>query len=179
MESLRICYVCKQSKPIDQICPNRKCRDCMAKYKKTWYEANKAQISARQEQYRSSNHSYLRQKDKEWRQNNKEKDRIRVSKWARDNPDKRAESEQRRRAKKNHGQVVRITTSMLKDRLAVFDGLCAYCGGPFEHWDHVKAINLGGPHILANLRPSCARCNLSKGDSPFVEWFAKVRVART
>ena len=76
MEDLRVCYACKQSKPVDQICPNRKCRDCMAKYKKAWYEVNKTRINARQDLYRASNTRRLRQKDKEWRQNNKEKVRL-------------------------------------------------------------------------------------------------------
>ncbi|MBT2266408.1 HNH endonuclease [Rhodococcus erythropolis] len=37
------------------------------------------------------------------------------------------------------------------------------CGGPYQHLDHVKPLSAGGPHMLSNLRPSCADCNLSKG----------------
>ncbi|MGX7727586.1 HNH endonuclease [Rhodococcus sp. 5G237] len=34
--------------------------------------------------------------------------------------------------------------------------------------DHVKPINKGGPHMLANLRPACGPCNSRKRDQwPF------------
>jgi 5-methylcytosine-specific restriction endonuclease McrA len=172
---LRRCYVCKDEKPSDEICPNKKCKSCMAEYRKSWYEANKAVVKARQDAYRAANLPHLRAKDKDWRQNNVERDRARTSKWAKDNPERRSESQQRRRARKAGSQVVRVTTVMLRERLRVFDGLCAYCRGPFEHWDHVKPLELGGPHILANLRPSCARCNGSKGSMPAMRWLRSVR----
>lgn len=172
MNGPRLCYVCKQ--PGD-LCSNGKCKPCMAKYRKSWYEANKAAVKAKQDVYRAANLPHLRSKDKDWRRNNVEKDRARTSKWAKENPEKRSESQQRRRARKTGSQVVRVTSSMLKDRLNVFDGACAYCGGTFEHWDHVKPLELGGPHILANLRPSCARCNLSKGSMPAMAWLQIVR----
>ena len=135
----------------------------MSKYKEKWYIANKKQIRYKQEQYRIANYTKLRAADKIWRNNNKEKTAKRVAKWAKDNPLKRLESQQRRRARKLGSQVIKINVQMLQDRLLVFDGKCAYCSGVFEHWDHVKPLELKGPHILSNLRPSCAKCNTSKG----------------
>jgi len=166
------CYVCGIEKPIDEICLNKKCKSCMCEYKKRWYQANKSKIRKKQEVYREANKEHLRAADKLWRKNNKEKDRARTAKWAKDNPDRRAEAEQRRRARKRGSQVMRITPEMLKDRLLVFGNKCAYCGGPFEHWDHLKPLELQGPHILANLRPSCADCNISKGTMIPKEWLA-------
>jgi 5-methylcytosine-specific restriction endonuclease McrA len=67
-----------------------------------------------------------------------------------------------RRARKKLSLYIRFTEVQLAQRMAMFAG-CWMCGGPFEHIEHVKPLAVGGPHILANLRPSCAPCNLSKG----------------
>lgn len=40
---------------------------------------------------------------------------------------------------------------------------CWMCGGEWAEIEHVKPLALGGPHILANLRPSCGPCNRRKG----------------
>ncbi len=49
---------------------------------------------------------------------------------------------------------------------------CGYCGdttGPF-HIDHVFPAIRGGETNLANLRVSCASCNMSKGSKLLEEW---------
>ena len=38
-------------------------------------------------------------------------------------------------------------------------GAPASCGAPATDVDHLIPINVGGDETLANLRPSCARCN--------------------
>jgi 5-methylcytosine-specific restriction endonuclease McrA len=53
-----------------------------------------------------------------------------------------------------------------KLRKAVFAAkgrLCWWCGRPAGTVDHVQPVILGGTHTLANLVPSCARCNYSRG----------------
>lgn len=77
-----------------------------------------------------------------------------------------------RRARKRLSMHIRFTDEQLTLRMAMFPG-CWMCGGPFEHIEHVKPLAMGGPHILANLRPSCAPCNLSKGG----RWPLEVRSA--
>lgn len=165
------CYVCGRDGV--ELCSNKKCKPCMSDYKKKWYAANKATIRKKQEEYRSANRSKLREADKIWRRDNKGKDAIRVSKWAKNHPEKRAESQRKRRARKTGSQILPITIDMLAMRLEVFGGRCAYCGGPFEHWDHFKPLELGGPHILANMRPSCISCNISKGCKHPIAWMAQ------
>jgi len=73
----------------------------------------------------------------------------------------RRASAARRAAQKGAGAVP-FTTSELAARMAFFGNRCWMCLGPFEHVDHVKPLAAGGPHLLANLRPACARCNQSK-----------------
>jgi len=36
---------------------------------------------------------------------------------------------------------------------------CVHCGAPATDIDHITPIGTGGDDSLANLRPSCARCN--------------------
>lgn len=67
-----------------------------------------------------------------------------------------------------------VSASGLDARAAVFGNRCAYCGGAHEQWDHAKPLAKGGPHCLANLRPSCKRCNQSKA----AKWPWPVRSVR-
>lgn len=39
---------------------------------------------------------------------------------------------------------------------------CVYCGGPFEHVDHVHPVSRGGTDDPMNLVPACATCNYKK-----------------
>ncbi len=171
------CYVCG----IDNLdlCLNGKCKRCMSDYKRLWYEKNKCAIRSKQEVYRAENFERLKSADKLWRENNREKDAARVRDWAKNNPDRRAESQRRRRARKFGTQIFPITLAMLAERLEVFGNKCAYCGGPFEHWDHLKPLELGGPHMLSNMRPSCAKCNIRKGCMSHKLWMQKLTSHRS
>lgn len=53
--------------------------------------------------------------------------------------------------------------------------VCAYCGDPRTEWDHFRAIvkdrrPTGYITEIANLVPSCGKCNQSKGNKPWREW---------
>lgn len=70
----------------------------------------------------------------------------------------------RRRAAKKLGRPAgRFGADQLRLRLSMYAG-CWICGGAPEQVDHVKPLNAGGLHILANLRPICAACNREKSD---------------
>lgn len=52
---------------------------------------------------------------------------------------------------------------------------CAYCGDPHSEWDHLRPLVVdqkptGYISELANLVPSCGKCNQSKGKNPWREW---------
>jgi hypothetical protein len=77
----------------------------------------------------------------------------------------------RRRPRKCLSRVTRETV------LAKTSGLCVYCGvrlttNPGQphsyHADHVLPVDRGGSDDLANLIPSCARCNMAKSAKTFV-----------
>lgn len=84
--------------------------------------------------------------------------------WRKNNPDRHIEIQGRRRSRKERSQVIPLTRQMLAERMEYFGNKCWMCGGAFECIDHVKPISKGGPHILANLRPACNRCNGSKSN---------------
>lgn len=51
---------------------------------------------------------------------------------------------------------------------------CAYCGRSGEKMtiDHIIPKSKGGPHFAKyNMVPACQECNLSKGNSPLLEWW--------
>lgn len=164
------CYRCKDVKPVVEKCPNRMCKKCMSDYKKDRYRRDPGPTLRKCAEYKVAHKERARLVDRANRQKNLARERAKVAAWSKANPVKRLLSQAKRRARKRGSQVVPITPAMLAARLAVFGGLCAYCGAPFEHWDHVKPLELGGPHILSNLRPACAACNIRKGVMPAKEW---------
>ena len=55
------------------------------------------------------------------------------------------------------------------------DPRCAYCGDKPSEWDHLRPLVLnrrptGFVSEIANLVPSCGKCNQSKGNKPWKEW---------
>ncbi|HEY8751866.1 MAG TPA: HNH endonuclease [Tepidisphaeraceae bacterium] len=52
---------------------------------------------------------------------------------------------------------------------------CVYCGDPSSEWDHLRPLVLrlrptGYISEIANLVPSCGKCNQSKGNSNWLTW---------
>lgn len=112
-----------------------------------WYKANREKAAAT---------------SLKWRQSNKDKIRECHRRWYEANKSRAFEKARRRRALKLHATIQKFTLTQLEERLSVFGHRCAYCGGAYEELDHVKPLSRGGPHCLANLRPSCLTCNRRK-----------------
>jgi 5-methylcytosine-specific restriction endonuclease McrA len=108
-----------------------------------------------------------RVKDPEWA----EAEQQRKAKWQRENPEKIRAKVQRRRARKRNATVEEFRTA---DLLAYWDKIgaygCVFCGGPYEHAEHVQPLSKGGEHSRANLLPACKACNLSKGASDPIDY---------
>lgn len=59
------------------------------------------------------------------------------------------------------------------ERLLMIGRVCVYCGGSYDHLDHVIPLGheLKGPHTLFNFVPGCWECNLFKGNKmPHEAW---------
>lgn len=118
------------------------------------------------------------EKNRVYREENREAWREKNRRWQDANPDKRADSSQRRRARKAAALVEDV------DRLVVWNrdgGICGICGKPADpedwHLDHVVAIAVGGEHSYANVQVTHPRCNIAKGARPLPPTAAEVQHA--
>lgn len=64
------------------------------------------------------------------------------------------------------------------------DVRCAYCGDSATEWDHLRPLVLnrrptGYISEIANLVPSCNKCNQSKGNKPWREWIKNAKAKRS
>lgn len=86
--------------------------------------------------------------------------------------------------------VVRPTVEEIEAALSVLgmshhDVRCAYCGDRSTEWDHLRPLVLnrrptGYVSEIANLVPSCGKCNQSKGNKPWKDWMlSKARLSPT
>lgn len=99
----------------------------------------------------------------------------RAEAWRRAHPENAAERTRRRYARKKGATIGRVTPDLITAKFAYWGNRCWMCGGPAVEPDHVKPLAKGGPHMLANLRPSCVPCNRSKRDRwpyPLTRWSA-------
>lgn len=69
-------------------------------------------------------------------------------------------------------------------RMNPSDVRCAYCGDPATEWDHLRPLVIkrrptGNISEIANLVPSCNKCNQSKGNKPWREWIMNANARRS
>jgi 5-methylcytosine-specific restriction endonuclease McrA len=154
----------------------KKWREDNPEYGKKWREEN----SEYGKKWREDNPGYGKKYGKKYRQENSEKEKARMKKWREENPEyiKKWFRDNREKARlycqKRRALLLEATTEHFthEDLLDFWSENeinykeCFYCEkemseGP-EHIDHYYPLSKGGPHERANLRPSCAHCNLSK-----------------
>lgn len=86
--------------------------------------------------------------------------------YALTHPESATESKRRHKALKKSQAIGVITPGLLAGKLAYWGWRCwiagLACKVEPDHWDHVKPLTKGGAHVLANLRPACGPCNMSK-----------------
>lgn len=70
------------------------------------------------------------------------------------------------------GQATR-RLKLVGETLALKGRICHLCGLPGATTaDHLIPWSHGGPNTLANLAPAHGNCNMVRGDTPLVLWFA-------
>jgi 5-methylcytosine-specific restriction endonuclease McrA len=135
------------------------------KWAKGWRERNPDAAKARRKKYYQENPEKIKAYDKKWREDNPGY----YKKWLENNREKVRLYRHRRRALLLEATTEHFTHEDLLDFWSENEinyKECFYCEkemseGP-EHIDHYYPLSKGGPHERANLRPSCAQCNLSK-----------------
>lgn len=156
--------------------------DLIREQKRAFYLANVESIIAYQVKYREANREKFREQARQWAKDNPERKRATQRAWLA-KPENRekvrdyyrawsksdrgrevsAEASRRRRAAARATAVASISVEDIQAKVSYYGGKCWICRtAEFEHIDHVKPLSKGGAHVLANLRPACAPCNLSK-----------------
>lgn len=155
--------------------------DVIREQKRAYYLANVDRILAYQVEYRKINAEKFREQARRWAKENPERKRATQRAW-RSIPENRAkgreavkkwsqtergrailtEAARVRRSRIRNSTVVDFSVEQLQARVDYYGGKCWMCGAEYEHMDHVKPLSRGGAHMLSNLRPACAACNLSK-----------------
>lgn len=128
---------------------------------KAYRAANKAEIAARVKAYAAANKALVAAQQKAYHAANKALVAARNQAYRKANPIAVRATHQRRRGHKRNASG-HCTAEQLKGRIAFFGGCCAYCKSPYAHIDHAIPLSRGGSQWPANLRPSCAPCNLAK-----------------
>ena len=193
---MKTCPTCERTLPGGAFTKNRRradgldyqCRECKAARHAAWRAANPDAARARCRQWHRDNKDRSLATGRAGRAANPPAHLAAVARWRAANAEKtrqyrRADYERRtaayKAASKKRKAILRaaaaalpFTADQLDARMSVFGHRCAYCGGPFEHVDHVIPVSRGGLHCLSNLRPACAPCNLSKGAKRLAEWKA-------
>ena len=164
-------------------CNRAKCRKHRAKnleairaYDRERYKGRREECSARGKAHYRANLEHYKQRGAEYRLENLERLREYDRQRYIDDPTRKAlgrAGSLRYLARKRGAATESFTAKQLTDWMSMFGNKCVYCGGPFEHVDHLVPLSRGGAHCLANLRPSCAACNASKGAKPYREWLAE------
>jgi 5-methylcytosine-specific restriction endonuclease McrA len=154
--------------------------DYLKDYLAGYYAENREQLKERAQAWRIANPEQKRTNDASWSDRNRarknamdrvlwhadpERSRQRHARWYANNQHKAKEAWHRRRARKFAAGYERVD---LKALLLEHGMICHICKGDIAsradlHFDHVIPLAKGGPHAASNIRPSHAKCNLSKG----------------
>lgn len=137
-------------------------RDEILAWHRAHYADNRDRIKAESSAYFWANREHVLEQQRRRRLSGEPAAAVRARRKAR--PESFRAKEERRRAREANAYTVEFSTEALRQRLAYFGNACWMCRGPYEALDHVKPLSKHGPHMLANIRPSCRSCNSRKRD---------------
>lgn len=147
---------------------NQRWNDANRDYRKKWKKDNPDKVKKYYEDWRRKNPNY----NKDWQEAHPDfEERVRKI-WRKENPDKIKVYNARARAKRA-GHEENATLLEREWRALLFGFQCVYCGGKYEHIDHLVSLTRGGTNTSENLVPACGRCNQSKHAYPWREWYRK------
>lgn len=159
-------------------------KEKIVQYRKKYYITHKERFALLNKQYRELHRDqsiqYSRQYHKEnaelyaqYRSKNKERNAQMSRLWKRSNLDKCLILEQKRRAIKAN-LPANFTAEQWEVCKRHFNNRCAYCGEEKKLvQDHFVALSKGGSYTSENIIPSCQRCNSSKNNRDFAEWYPR------
>jgi 5-methylcytosine-specific restriction endonuclease McrA len=158
-----------EAKGLCRRCYHRQWKKAHPGYNRRWYAANPGWQKEYDRQRYPARREAMKERVSRWQRDNPERVAEKNRRWQKANLGKVRERGRRYYARKASALTIPYTVEQLAAKMAYWGNRCWMCGGPFEQVDHMIAIALGGPHVLANLRPACQSCNASKGAKPLSE----------
>lgn len=153
--------------------------DKVSSYKAEWYQANKAMAAARVRERRDEINARRRERyaadpskvlawGRAYVERNREKvaakSKARLRSWRQANPERVAEKDARRRARKRNTAVGPIDYAKI---LSESGGICGICKKPLDllgrDFDHIVPLARGGTHTADNIQVTHSHCNRAKG----------------
>lgn len=184
---MKLCPRCGATKPLEEFGRNAQqksgravyCRPCGTALTRAWREKNRERARIRRASEYQANREKAIEQAAAWVRANPERARAHQAKFRKENRDYYKAKGQERRALLASVTVEPFTRTELLESYAQRDlAGCTYCGGPYEHDDHVVPLARGGLHTIENLVPACAWCNCSKGTKLVAEWLELLRAHR-
>lgn len=168
---LKLCRKCQQEKPRSEFWRAREnwdglrttCKICTASSNAKWRQQNKARISETSARYWITHKDRLKQYDRERRVRTKVAKSRTDAAWRERNRERVIWYNRMNLSRTRAEWGVDFTVEQLVERMDFFGRKCWICRAETNGIDHVKPIVVGGPHLLANLRPCCPSCNARKG----------------
>lgn len=165
---MKTCSKCKVEKSESEYSRNaRYCKVCKKEYDRArnqkLKEIDPDYFNRRSAEYNRKNPEKVLAIKKAYRERNIDVCRAKHQEHKKANRVRFTEYENRRLAKKKGAYTEPVDFVLLLQE----NPNCYLCDKPLEkpiHFDHVIPISKGGPHTTANILPTHAHCNLSKGD---------------
>lgn len=164
-------------------------KDFAREYSRNYYWENREEALMKVKDYRKNNPEKIKERRMVFYEKNKDRIIRQTSMWQKANKSKKNEYNKRwtskNKEKVSFKQQLRRTKSRgLKSDLTIiqwelikeiFDHKCAYCGNSVKKLekDHFVPLSKEGEFTMNNIVPACRRCNASKGNSNFYEWYSK------
>lgn len=178
---MKVCCVCKESKPESEYGPDRRrpdgltprCRECNRAYLREWKRKNADRKLEINREWNRRNAAYYREYRRAWREKNPELNREADRRWREANPDKVRDKDARRRAAKRGAKASAVDLAALWEANG---GLCQLCFEPIDRTlrfphpmspsvDHIVPLAKGGTHEQSNLQWTHLVENVRKGAS--------------
>lgn len=160
---------CKECRSIAKKQYNSTHRESVREGIKNYYKQNKEKIIEWNKQYAEERKGELKQ----YREDRKEHFKRKRIQYKMENPDYNRLNCQRRRTRKNNLECT-LTNEQWNECKKCFLNECCYCGKKDQlTQEHFIPLSKRGALTAYNIIPACSKCNSSKKDKDFYEWYHK------
>lgn len=163
-QGLKACKECKGVFVLEDfwdngVVKNSYCKKCAAKRQRLMRKPDR-------------NVGGIRQRSKRWRERHPDLFKQRIRDWCDKHPESVAATTRRRRVRKSHNGICKITANDLRRLFVRQSGCCYLCAQPIigrKELDHIIPIKRGGRHSIGNDAWTHPKCNRDKYTKLLVE----------